>query len=80
MTIQSKAYSDVISFMIEGKSPEEIIAFKASDALNERVLELVNKQKNQTISKEENKELDQYMWLEHLMRLAKARAKKALKS
>jgi len=80
MTIQSKAYSDIISFMIEGKSPEEIMAFKASDALNERVLELVAKRKNHVIREEEKKELDQYMWLEHLMRLAKARAKKALKS
>ena len=80
MTIQSEAYNDIITFMIAGKTPEEIIAFKASDGLNQRMLELITKEKANTISEGEKKELDQYMWLEHLMRLAKARAKKALKS
>lgn len=80
MTIQSKAYNDFVSFMIAGKSPEEIIAFKASDSINQRVQELTIKERNSQITGDEKNELDQYMWLEHLMRLAKARAKKALKS
>ncbi len=80
MTIQSEAYNDIVSFMISGKTPEEIIAFKASDSLNQRMLALIKKEKANTISDDEKNELDQYMWLEHLMRLAKARAKKALKS
>ncbi|MFT5165721.1 MAG: FPC/CPF motif-containing protein YcgG [Saprospiraceae bacterium] len=80
MTIQSEAYNDIVSFMIAGKTPEEIIAFKASDSLNHRMLELISKEKANTISDDEKKELDQYMWLEHLIRLAKTRAKKALNS
>lgn len=80
MTIQSKAYNDVVSFIVDVKTPEEIIAYKASDDLNERVNQLVSNEKNMTITEDEKKELDQYMWLEHLMRLAKAQAKKALNS
>ena len=80
MTIQSKAYNDVVSFMIEKKTLEEIITFKPSDDLNNRVTELLTKEKTASITREEKKELDQYMWLEHLMRLAKARARKALQS
>ena len=78
MTIQSKAYETIVSFMMT--DPEAILAFKASTALNERVFELVAKEKNNSITDVEKKELDQYMWLEHLMRLAKARAKKELES
>jgi len=66
--------------MIEKKTLEEIITFKPSDDLNNRVTELLAKEKTVSITEEEKKELDQYMWLEHLMRLAKARARKALQS
>lgn len=76
MTLQSKAYDTIISFMVT--NPEAILAFKAPEALNKRVLELTNKEKEDSITEIEQKELDQYMWLEHLMRLAKARAKKEL--
>ncbi|MFT5167952.1 MAG: hypothetical protein ACI8P3_003191 [Saprospiraceae bacterium] len=44
------------------------------------MLELIAKEKEGLIADDEKNELDQYMWLEHLMRLAKARVKKALKS
>jgi hypothetical protein len=40
------------------------------------VSELIYKSKNASISSEEKNELNHYMQLEHLMRLAKARAQR----
>ena len=59
MTIQSKAYETIVSFMMT--DPEAILAFKASTALNERVFELVAKEKSNSIKEIEKNELDQYM-------------------
>lgn len=79
MTIQSKIYDDIVSFMIKGKSPEEIIKFKPAPFLDQRVAELIQKKKDNSITEIEARELEQYMWLEHLMRLAKASARNELK-
>jgi hypothetical protein len=68
------AHEEVLDFILAGKSPEEVIAFKASDAVKARVSELVRREKNGGLSREETAELDSYLQLEHLMRLAKARA------
>lgn len=76
MTIQSRAYEEIISFIMLGKSSEEIVSFKPSEATSNRVSELLHKEKNEGISSDEKSELDHYMLIEHLMRLAKARAKK----
>ena len=62
-----RAYEEAIDF-IAGGSPSE--AFKA------RVSGLIYKSKNASISSEEKDELNHYMQLEHLMRLAKARAQR----
>ena len=42
--------------------------------------DLIHREKTDGLSPEETSELDHYMQIEHLMRLAKARAKKHLAS
>lgn len=80
MTFPSKAYDDIINFILAGKKPEEIIAFKASKATNMRVKDLIEREKNESISPEEKSELDYYMLLEHIVLLSKARAHKQLQA
>jgi hypothetical protein len=43
--------------------------------VKERVAELIHQEKSIGLSAEEKSELDHYLQLEHLMRLAKARAR-----
>jgi hypothetical protein len=74
MTAHSKAFDDIIDFMLAGKTPEEIIAFKASKATNKRISYLLQQEKDAVISPEEKSELDYYMLLEHIVVLAKAKA------
>lgn len=61
-----KAYEEIIDFLAAGTSPDSIIAFQPSENVKKRVAELLYREKT---------ELDHYMQLEHLMRLAKARAR-----
>jgi hypothetical protein len=68
------AYDEIIDFLAAGITPKSLIAFQPSDAAKERVVELIFREKNTTLTPGEKAELDQYMVLEHLLRLAKARA------
>ena len=70
-----KAYEEVIDFIAAGTTPENVIAFRPSDAAQERLEDLVAREKEGALSAEEKFELDHYLQLEHLMRLAKARAR-----
>lgn len=68
-----KAYDEVIEF-IAASSPENVIAFRPSEEAKERVADLIFREKTEGLPAEEKSELDHYIQIEHLMRLAKARA------
>jgi hypothetical protein len=68
-------YEELIDFLAAGTTPQSLIAFKPSAATKARVEELVRRQKLQQTTPTENSELNHYLELEHLMRLAKARAR-----
>lgn len=74
MVAHSPVYEELIDFIAAGVSPEQIVAFRASETTRERVANLIYQEKTAGLSKEERSELDHYMQLEHIMRLAKARA------
>ncbi len=58
----TRAYEEVIEFIAAGTSPRS-------------VTDLIQREKTDGLSPDEKSELDHYMQLEHLMRLAKARAR-----
>jgi O-succinylbenzoate synthase len=72
----SKAYEEVIDFIAEGATPDSIIAFQPSETAKQRVADLIRREKTTGLTADETSELNHYMELEHLMRLAKARARK----
>ena len=74
-----RAYDEVIDFLAAGVTPSALIAFRPSAATRARVAELIRREKNEGLTPEEAAELDDYIQLEHLMRLAKARARAHLK-
>ena len=69
-----KAYEEVIDFIAAGTTPQNVIDFRPSNAAQERLDDLLSREKEGLLSAEEKFELDHYLQLEHLMRLAKARA------
>ncbi|MGH9802567.1 MAG: hypothetical protein ACRD82_19555 [Blastocatellia bacterium] len=74
------AYEEVINFIAAGPSTESVATFKASPEASARVADLVFREKTVGLSDEEASELNSCMALEHLMRLAKIRARQHLKS
>lgn len=71
----TKAYDELVDFIAAGGPPGCLLHFQPSQETRERVHELVRKEKDAGLLPEEASELDDYMKLEHLMRLAKARAR-----
>ena len=80
MTVVPRAYNEMVDFITSEISAQKIIAFKASNKLQKRVEELISKEKSGRISDNEKSELDHYMFLEHIMILAKAYAHKKLRT
>lgn len=71
-----RAYEEVIDFIASGTNPNSVIAFTPSDSVKNRVEDIIYFEKTRGLTEEETSELEHYMQLEHLMRLAKARARK----
>jgi GTP-dependent phosphoenolpyruvate carboxykinase len=71
-----RAYEEVIEFIAAGTSPQNVVAFRPSENAKERVADLIQREKTASLSTDEQSELDHYLQLEHLMRLAKARARR----
>ena len=71
-----KAYEEVVDFIAAGTTPKNVIAFRPSEAAQERVADLLHREKLSELTSTEKSELDHYMQLEHLMRMAKIFARK----
>ncbi len=72
-----KPYEELVQF-IASLSPREVVDFKPSEPARQRVWELIERQKTSPLPAEDKSELDHYLEIEHLMRLAKARARQLL--
>lgn len=71
----TKSYDEIIEFIAAGTSPESVVAFGPSEAVQQRVADLVERSKEAKLSTEEQSELEDYLQLEHIMIMAKARAR-----
>ncbi|MEZ4712819.1 MAG: hypothetical protein R3A44_36865 [Caldilineaceae bacterium] len=76
--IASPVYAEIIDFLAAGTTPDSLIAFRPSESAKQRVEELIYREKLSLLTVEETDELNHYMQLEHIMRLAKARARRYL--
>jgi hypothetical protein len=71
---QVRAYEEIIDFIAAGTTPRSVVAFRPSEETRNRVADLVAREKMGGLTPEETSELDHYMTVEHIMRMAKARA------
>jgi len=73
-----KAYDEIVNFIAAGTSPASVVSFQPSEAVKAHVGELIAREKESELSAEEIAELNLYIQLEHIMRLAKARARQMM--
>jgi hypothetical protein len=71
-----RAYDEIVDFIASGTTPESVANFQPSQESKDLVADLIHKEKTSGLTAEERSHLDHFMELEHLMRLAKARALK----
>lgn len=69
-----RAYEEIIEFIAAGTSPNSVIAYQPSQSAKDRVAGLISREKIDGLAPDEKTELDHYLQIEHIMRLAKARA------
>ena len=68
---QISAYDEVVDFLTSEPTPEQIIAFRPSSAVQEHVKSLLEANGNNTLGRDEQSELDEFEEIEHLMRRLK---------
>ena len=78
MSIASPAYIEMIEFIASGTTPETVAGFRPSPQAQLRLTALLAQQQEDSLSTEEQAELDHFMELEHILRMAKARARQIL--
>lgn len=72
------AYDEIVDFIAGGNTPQSVIDFRPSDETKAHVAELIRRQKAESLTSDETAELNHFLQIEHLMRLAKARARQHL--
>ncbi len=77
MTIVETVYDHVADFIAD-MNPTKLLELRATEAARERLTELIEKEKDLGLSLIEKDELDHYLVLERLIRLAKAHARQRL--
>ncbi len=73
----NRVYDELVDF-ISATNPRAVAEFAPSQETKDRVADLIYREKTSKLSPEESAELDHYLHIEHLMRLAKARAREHL--
>lgn len=66
--------AQVLEFLANLPSPEEILALKPSQSLQQQIEALLEKNKTVGLTTEEERLWQQYEYVEHLVRVAKAKA------
>lgn len=74
MVAEYNSVFDEFAYFLANLSPRRILAYKASPKAQARVNELLEKNKLAGLTIEENAEMERYMVVEHIVRLAKAKA------
>ncbi|HFA52215.1 MAG TPA: hypothetical protein ENJ95_24620 [Bacteroidetes bacterium] len=75
--VATRAFEDLIGYLVNN-NPDRLLKYHVPSKTQKRIESLLYKEKNSALTKEEKKELDQYMIVEHIFRMAKARALKSI--
>ena len=71
----TRVYEEIVDFIARGSTPDDVAVWSPSPEAKDYVADLLRREKTGALPPDERAELDHYMELEHLMRLAKARAR-----
>jgi hypothetical protein len=74
MVAEYNSVYDELAYFLASLSPRKVLQYKASPKAQERVNILLAKNQNGGLNAEESAEMERYMTLEHIIRLAKSKS------
>ena len=74
------SYLEIIEFIAHGTTPQAVVDYRPSLEAQRRVADLIAREKEGGLSPEEQAELNHFLDLEHILRMAKGRARQLLAS
>ena len=74
----SPIYDELMEYLVQKATPQEILAFRLSESAQERAEYLTERNKAGVLTSEEKFELDQWIEFDQLVSLLKAKAVQAL--
>ncbi len=80
MIAEYNSVYDELALFLASLSPRKVLAYKSSIKAQLRVITLLQKNKDSGLSADESAEMERYMNVEHIVRLAKAKAAQQLGS
>lgn len=78
--ILNETYRHVLEFLASTPSPEAILSFKVTTATQERISDLLEKNREGQLTPAESAELDEYVRIDNLISLLKTRTFRALQA
>jgi hypothetical protein len=78
--LPNEVYRYILEFLASNPSPEAILNFRPTPQMQERISELLEKNREDQLMPAESAELDEYVRINDLLSLLKARTLKTLKA
>lgn len=75
MKVSEPVYMELVDFVAGGSTPEDVANFRPSAEIQQRVTELMERERESQLTEDETAELNSFVELEHILRLAKAKAR-----
>jgi hypothetical protein len=76
--VRTRAFDEIVDFITSIPQPQQVLTFKPSDFAQKRLENLLEKKRNEQLNEEEVHEIEQFLMMEHLMRIAKSKARKSI--
>ncbi len=76
--VYRQLFEEVLDFLASTPTPQQIVDFAPSESLQDRARELLDANREGTLTAEQRAELDEFGRLNHFMSMLKARARERL--
>ncbi len=80
LDLQQSIFIEIADFITSQPTLEDIIAYHISPSQQERIDDLLDRNREGTLSSDERQEMETYLIISHVMSLAKAKARFKLQS
>jgi hypothetical protein len=71
-------FNEIMDFLVSSPTAQQIVAYEPSERLNQRLHDLLDRNRLDGLTAEERAELDEFLRMNHFMNMLKIRARQKL--